>query len=97
MTRTYMRIMKPEPREIRTLQAAGVHMLEYCPMEMFTPHEQRAKLNHVGQSCQTLANRGGVSADEAVAILENRKWTMMSVVDAYRRLNELFEAAAATA
>jgi hypothetical protein len=52
--------------------------------------EQRAKLNHGGQDFKTLASRGGLDPDEAVAIMEDRRWQQMTVVelvDAFRKYN----------
>lgn len=54
------------------------------PME----REQRAMQNHGGQDFKTLASRGGLGPDEAVAIMEDRRWQQMNVielVDAFRK------------
>lgn len=54
------------------------------PME----REERAKTNHSGQSLAVLAGRGGLGPDEAVAIMEDRGWQKMNVielVDAFRK------------
>ena len=50
--------------------------------------ESRAKANHSGQGLQDLASRGGLGPDEAVAIVEDRRWRKMDVfelVDAFRK------------
>lgn len=78
----------------KELQAAGVFNLRAIPWEMIAPHAAQAKANHY-QSLERLADRGGLSACEMVAVLEDRPWTAMPTVEAYRRLNELFNAAAA--
>ena len=44
--------------------------------------------NHGGQDFKTLASRGGLGPDEAVAIMEDRRWQHMNVielVDAFRK------------
>jgi hypothetical protein len=54
------------------------------PME----REQRAMQNHGGQDFKTLASRGGLGPDEAIAIMEDRRWQHMNVielVDAFRK------------
>lgn len=52
------------------------------PMELLRPHEQQAQRNHY-QTLARLAERGGLSPCEAVAILEDRPWRRMSSQDAY--------------
>jgi hypothetical protein len=56
------------------------------PWEMIAPHEGQARLNH-GQSLERLAERGGLAACEAVAVLENRAWRRMTEAD--QRLTQL--------
>lgn len=43
------------------------------PFAMIAPHEKQAQRNH-WQSLDRLAERGGLSACEALAILEDRPW-----------------------
>ena len=50
--------------------------------------EPRAMSNHGGQDFKILASRGGLGPDEAVAIMEDRRWQKMNVielVDAFRK------------
>lgn len=50
--------------------------------------ESQAKENHGNQSMARLRERGGLSPDEAVAIIEMREWrpmTVVELVDAFRR------------
>lgn len=50
--------------------------------------ESQAKENHGNQSLARLRERGGLSPDEAVAIIEMREWrpmTVVELVDAFRR------------
>ncbi|MNV77860.1 hypothetical protein D3C71_1713180 [compost metagenome] len=57
---------------------------------MIAPHEDQARKNHHGQSLSQLNGRGGVHAAQAVAILEDRPETDMSVIEANMRLVELW-------
>lgn len=61
MTRTKMPIM-------------GATLLSDIPFAMIAPHEGQAQRNH-GQTLNRLAERGGLSTGEAIAILEGRKWS----------------------
>ena len=63
---------------------------------MLAPHEEQAQRNHL-QSLETLASRGGLSACEAVAVLEDRRWHKMPKDEAVARLVELVNLAAAAA
>lgn len=60
------------------------------PWDMIAPHEKQAMANHGGQSLERLAQRGGLSACEALAVLEDRIWTPMDDDWAYERI-EAFE------
>lgn len=57
-------------------------MGDYCsrvgtiPWEILQPHEEQAYKNH-SQSLKRLAERGGLSFSEAVAIIEDRPWRRM--------------------
>ena len=51
------------------------------PWDLIKPHEAQAADNHY-QDLPTLASRGGLSRCEACAVLEDRKWTAMSLPDA---------------
>jgi hypothetical protein len=55
-------------------------------------HERQAMINH-GQTLARLAERGGLSPAEAVAIIEDRKFHRMDPADAEARLLELCEVA----
>lgn len=44
------------------------------PLALIAPHEEQAQRNHGGQTLQRLAERGGLSAVEALAVLEDRRW-----------------------
>lgn len=43
------------------------------PWEFVAPHEQQAKHNH-GQTLQRLSERGGLGADEMLAVVTGRYW-----------------------
>jgi len=58
------------------------------PWDIIAPHEKQAQKNH-GQSLYRLAERDGLGPDEAVAILEDRRWHKMDEVTAITRLAEL--------
>lgn len=70
--------------------------MKFVPWELMAPHEAQARLNHY-QSLDELASRGGLSADEAVAVLEDRQWCKMPKDEAVARLAELVNLAAAAA
>ena len=57
------------------------------PWSMIEPHNATAKANHGGQDLEQLARRGGVSACEALAILDDRPWVEMEVGYAHAELN----------
>lgn len=78
-------------KEQRALKAAGVEMTRGIPWAMIAPHEKQAERNH-DQTLTRLAERGGLSACEAVAILEDRRWTRLEHAVAYRQLQELVRA-----
>lgn len=59
------------------------------PWELIGPHEAQAQANHGGQTLKRLAERGGLSAGEAVAVIEDRRWRNMPYSAARARLEEL--------
>lgn len=67
------------------------YMKVTVPMWLFNNHGAQADDNH-GQSLNRLAERGGLSVCEAVAILEDRPWQPMTQNEAVRRLGELLAA-----
>lgn len=60
------------------------------PWSIMAPHERQAQANH-DQSLERLAERGGLSPCEAVAILEDRPWRQMKDEGA-RVLKSIIEA-----
>ena len=60
------------------------------PWDVIEPHEEQALKNH-GQTLKRLAERGGLSVCEAVAVLEDRPWCAMIESQAIVRLMELIK------
>lgn len=54
---------------------------ESIPWEVIAPHEKQAMENH-GQTIKRLAERGGLDWTEALAVLEDRRYTKMNADDA---------------
>lgn len=52
-------------------------LLDSIPWAFIAPHERQADRNH-GQTLQRLAERGGLSAREAMAVLEDRRYALGS-------------------
>ena len=48
--------------------------LKFIPWGLLDPHRRQADRNH-GQTLEKLADRGGLSAEEAMAVIEGRRWT----------------------
>ena len=84
--------------------------LEWLPWELLAPHDEQAKRNHGGQNLEKLASRGGLSACEAVAIIEDTDYRKMwpfpihsreegkdRCIKANNRLREILTTAGATA
>ena len=67
------------------------------PWAMIAPHEAQALENHCGQSLERLAQRGGLEASEAIAVLEDRPWTQMDVDESTGKLAGMLAAWSAIA
>ena len=63
----------------------------HAPMAMFERHNLQAMGNHCGQGLGRLAERGGVSPCEALAILDNRPWHSMDRKEAKAELKRRIE------
>lgn len=61
------------------------------PWTMIQNCEARAASNHGGQSLERLAERGGLSACEALAVLDDRSWKEMDVDSAVSELERRIE------
>lgn len=57
------------------------------PWDVIAPHEEQALRNHCGQSLERLAERGGLSPQEALAVLEDRNWEPMPWAEARAALH----------
>jgi hypothetical protein len=55
---------------------------------MIAPHEEQAQRNH-SQTLKRLAERMGLSACEAIAVLEDRRWTPMNNDEAVKKLAQM--------
>lgn len=71
--------------EPTVMPITGSILMGEVPFAMLVPHEAQARANH-GQSLGQLAERGGLSCCEALAILEDRRWSWMGETDAARDL-----------
>jgi len=49
-------------------------MPKYVPWAFMRPHDQQARRNHGGQTLARLAERGGLSVKEALAVVLGREW-----------------------
>jgi hypothetical protein len=75
--------------EIPALRAAGVQNLVVgFPWAIIAPHERQAQKNH-SQTLARLAERGGLSACEAIAVLTDQPWRRMTFAESHRRLAEI--------
>lgn len=68
--------------------------LRSIPWALIAPHNEQAERNH-SQSLRRLAERGGLSPAEAVAVIEGRPWTelcAMNETECESRLRDLVAA-----
>ena len=63
---------------------------ELIDWDFVEPHREQAMRNH-DQSLERLAERGGLTPCELLAVLENRKWQAMSDVAAANRLKAILK------
>lgn len=68
-------------------------LLKSIPWEVITPHELQALRNH-RMGLVKLAERGGLTPCEALAVIEGREWERMAFTDARRRLLDYVRGAA---
>jgi hypothetical protein len=64
------------------------HWPDTVPLSLLAPHEAQAQKNH-SQSLQRLAERGGLSPCEMLAVLEDREWRRMDPDIAMREIMRL--------
>lgn len=60
----------------------------FIPWEMILPHDKQSKNNH-SQSLERIAQRGGFSRCESIAVLQDRNWTAIGVEIADKMLKEM--------
>jgi hypothetical protein len=73
---------------VNLLRASGtLFAVVAVPWEMIEQHEAQAKKNH-GQTVQCLAARGGLSACEALAVIEDRPFRGIPEARSHARLLE---------
>lgn len=63
------------------------------PWDVIAPHEAQARRNHGQQTLSRLAERGGLSPCEAIAVLEDRDYELMPMDAAAERLDAIVSAA----
>lgn len=61
------------------------------PWELIEPYRVRACKNQHQQTLENLARQGGLSPDELVAVIEERRWKSMTMRDAVNRLKQIVE------
>lgn len=85
-------------KEIRECQETGPFVVVSIPWRMIAPYEGNAQANH-RQSLARLAERGGLNVNEALAVLDGRRWTdgFMPVASANYELARRVQAYLATA
>lgn len=69
-------------------------LLKSIPWDVITPHEVQALRNH-RMGLVALAERGGLTPCEALAVIEGREWERMAFTEARRRLIDYVRGAVA--
>jgi len=67
------------------------------PWAMIAPHDEQCKRNCAGQDLNRVWERHGMSACEALAILDDRPWKNMSPDEAHEELTQRIEIYSANA
>lgn len=92
MTERMFPILMSTLRRAEVLHAIRGHPCAFAvvgvPWSLIAPHEAQALRNH-SQTLDRLAERGGLSAAEAVAVLEDRPFRLMTDGEAHSRLGGL--------
>lgn len=70
------------------LRAKWNDPLRFIPWAAIEPHAAQAMANH-GQTLEKIADRGGLSPSEALAIIEDRRFSIMPRAEAETRLARL--------
>ena len=77
--------------EAEIVRCAGLELIPAIPWGLIEQHKTQALKNHT-RTIEQLAQLCGLSACEAVAVLEDRPWRRMRPDEAYARLAELVRA-----
>ena len=64
---------------------------ERVPWDFVAAHERQAQRNHY-QTLKRLAERGGLSWCELLAVVEDRKWTAIPTAEARERVQAMLAA-----
>ncbi len=64
--------------------------LDAVPWAFLAPHENQARRNH-GQTLEQLADRGGLSAKEMLAVVTGRHWLQMYAIDSPQANRQLLQ------
>jgi len=73
---------------LKTALVGEICTIDEIPWAIIAPHARQALKNHE-QTLERLAERGGLCASEAVAVLEDREWIDMPLTQAEARLRKL--------
>jgi hypothetical protein len=78
--------------EVQMPRVGNMRKSLFLPWEFVRGHDRQAQRNHGGQTLGRLSERGGLSADEVCAVLENREWRRLDQAVAEARIAELLAA-----
>lgn len=84
MSETFPVMLREEDRKA---ERKGATFRRSVPWNMVRDHRSQVRANHY-QEIERLRERGGLAADELVAVLEGRRWRQMGP-EAWARLEEL--------
>lgn len=79
------------PRASMPILTSCKSRIKSVPWSVIAGHERQALINH-GQTLERLAERGGLSPAEAVAIIGDRKFERMDLAEAEEQLLKLWRA-----
>lgn len=82
-----------DTRQFPIMAVRGKTTSATVPWSFMAPHEVQAIANHGGQSLERLAERGGLSGGEALAVVLDRPWVPVDVELAQAALLALADAA----
>ena len=68
--------MEERDKNMNEFPILGSKPKEYIPFSIIKSHEKQALINHCGQSLERLAERGGLSWEETLCVLEDREFSI---------------------